>query len=250
VGRRYGSNEVALEGSETAARWKRDLTGLALYGHGQSAFDVFQADLAEHARLRAARPEAVAEKKMSVAARDEQFAQGWGWVRRVNSMLGVLARTDQSVATALNTAIPADDVGLEAGIRALAAILTEYQGHVAPDAHADKCLASVDALCTALQTSPGAVHTAKGHTVADTAQIDLYDGKLYLCMPAAPPSATAICTRVCTSTPSTTSSARAPRIRFPLPRLRQHKLADKRSATGRSASSRRAGLCACRQERP
>jgi hypothetical protein len=182
VGRRYGSNEVALEGSETAARWKRDLTGLALYGHGQSAFDVFQADLAEHARLRAARPEAVAEKKMSVAARDEQFAQGWGWVRRVNSMLGVLARTDQSVATALNTAIPADDVGLEAGIRALAAILTEYQGHVAPDAHADKCLASVDALCTALQTSPGAVHTAKGHTVADTAQIDLYDGKLYLCM--------------------------------------------------------------------
>jgi len=33
-----------------------------------------------------------------------------------------------------------------------------------------------------LQSSPGAVHTSKGQTVADTAQIDLYDGKLYMCM--------------------------------------------------------------------
>jgi hypothetical protein len=28
------------------------------------------------------------------------------------------------------------------------------------------------------QASPGAVHTSKGQTVADTAQIDLFDGKL------------------------------------------------------------------------
>jgi hypothetical protein len=61
---------------------------------------------------------------------------------QVDGILGALARTDQTLATALATAKPTDDAGLEAG----------------------------------------AVHTSKGQTVADTAQIDLYDGKLYLCM--------------------------------------------------------------------
>jgi hypothetical protein len=40
--------------------------------------------------------------------------------------------------------------------------------------------AEVIPLCTALQASPGTVHTSKGQTVADTAKIDLYDGKLYM----------------------------------------------------------------------
>jgi hypothetical protein len=43
-------------------------------------------------------------------------------------------------------------------------------------------LAEVEGLCSGLQTSPGTVHTSKGQTVADTAQIDLYDGKLYVWM--------------------------------------------------------------------
>jgi hypothetical protein len=182
VGRRYGADEVALESSEALARWRRDLTALASYGYGQGALDAFEADYEAHAKLRSSRPEAVAEKKMSVATRDKQVSNGWTWVDRVTSMLGLLARTDQNLATALATATPTDDAGLEAGIRALATILNEAKGRLPSDAQADKRLAEVDALCTALQASPGTVHTSKGQTVADTAQIDLYDGKLYVCM--------------------------------------------------------------------
>jgi hypothetical protein len=39
-------------------------------------------------------------------------------------------------------------------------------------------LAEADALCAALQFATGSVHTSKGQTVADTAQIDFYNGKL------------------------------------------------------------------------
>jgi hypothetical protein len=182
MGRRYGADEVALEASEAKARWKRDLPALASYGYGQGALDAFSADYAEHAKLRSARPEAVTEKKMSVTARDQQVSSGWKWVDRVTSMLGTLARTDEMLATALATATPTDDAGLEAGIRAVATLLVETKGRLPADAEADKRLAEVDDLCAALQSSPGTVHTSKGQTVADTAQIDLYDGKLYLCM--------------------------------------------------------------------
>ena len=182
VGRRYGSDEVALEASEALARWRRDVAALAGYGYGQTALDAFAADLAQHTTLRSARPEAVAEKKTAVVTRDKQVSHGWAWVDRVSSMLGMLARTDQTLATALAAARPVDDAALEAGIRALAAILTEAKGRLAPDAQADQRLAEVSALCAALQSSPGAVHTSKGQTVADTAQIDLCDGKLYMRM--------------------------------------------------------------------
>jgi hypothetical protein len=182
IGRRYGSDEVALEATEALARWRRDVGMLAGYGHGQGVLDAFVVDLAEHGKLRSARPEAVTGKKMSVTARDKQVSLGWGWVDRVGSLLGVLARTDQTLATALATATPTDDAGLESGIRSMATILNESKGRVLADAQADKRLAEVEALCSALQASPGAVHTSKGQTVADTVQIDRYDGKLYVSM--------------------------------------------------------------------
>jgi hypothetical protein len=149
---------------------------------GRRALAGFTADGVEHAKLRAARPEAVAEKKMSVATRDRQVSLGWAWVDRVCSMLGTLARTDQTLATALAAATPTDDAGLEAGIHALAILLNETKVRLAAEVQADKRLAEVDGLCQAMQASPGVVHTSKGQTVADTAQIDLFDGKLYVCM--------------------------------------------------------------------
>jgi hypothetical protein len=48
------------------------------------------------------------------------------------------------------------------------------------EAQAEQRLAEVAELCAALVSLTGAVHTSKGQTVADTAQIDLYDGKLYI----------------------------------------------------------------------
>ena len=64
IGRRYGADEVALETSAALAHWRRDVSALASYGYGQGALDAFAADYTEHAKLRSARPEAVAEKKM------------------------------------------------------------------------------------------------------------------------------------------------------------------------------------------
>jgi hypothetical protein len=122
VGRRYGSDDVALEAAEAMARWKRDLPVLARYGYGQTVFDAFMADFNEHDKLRSARPEAVAGKKTAVNERDQQVSHGWTWVARVVGSLGVLASTDQVLDTALVAAEPTDDAGLEAGIRALATI--------------------------------------------------------------------------------------------------------------------------------
>jgi hypothetical protein len=182
AGRRYSSEDVALESREAIARWRRDVVSLASYGHGQSALDAFAADLSQHAGLLSVRPEAVAEKKIAVVTRDKHVSLGWTWTNRVVFTLGSLARADQNLATELAAAAPTDDAALETGIRALATLLEDNKARVAADAESDKRLAEVDALCSALQASPGTVHTSKRQTVTDTAQIDLYDGKLYVCM--------------------------------------------------------------------
>lgn len=182
IGRRYGSDDVAWEASEAAARWNRDQAQLSSYGYGPAALALFEADRVQHDSLRAARPQAIAAKKTAVVSRDKRVSAGWAWVDRVSSTLGVLARTDETLATALATAMPADDAGLEAGIRALSSVLSGAQGKLPAEAQAEQRLAEVQELCTALQSMPGTVHTSKGQTVADTVQIDLYDGKLCVWM--------------------------------------------------------------------
>jgi hypothetical protein len=182
MGRRYGSDDTALEAIEVLARWRRDLPALATYGFGQAELDAFSADVAAHAKLRETRPEAVTGKKLSVVTRDKHVSAGWAWVDRVTSILGVLARRDQNLATALASATPRDDEALEAGIRTLRNILGESKTRLPDEAQVDKRLAEVEALCASLVEAPGSVHTSKGQTVAETAQIDLLDGKLYAVM--------------------------------------------------------------------
>lgn len=182
MGRRYGSDAVALEANETVGRWQRDLATLAGYGFGQTVLEGFLADLRTHAMLRGSRPEAVADKRSAVAARDSQVSLSWSWVDKVKGMLGVLARSDLAVSNALVSALPSDDAALDGGIRALATILNETKTRLPSDAKPEVRLAEVDALCKGLQTSPATVHTSKGQTVADTAEIDLMDGKLWACM--------------------------------------------------------------------
>ena len=182
IGRRYGSDEVAWEASEAAARWNRDQLPLASYGYGPVTLAVFEADRAQHDSLRASRPQALAAKKTAVVLRDKQVSAGWAWVDRVSSALGTLARADQTLATALASAMPLDDAGLEAGIQSLSNVLSGAKSKLPAEAQADQRLAEVQDLCTALQSVPGTVHTSKGQTVADTVQIDLYDGKLYVWM--------------------------------------------------------------------
>jgi hypothetical protein len=94
IGRRFGSDSVALEAAEAAARWSRDEAVLASYGFGATVRARFEEDRAKHEELRASRSQAVANKKNSYATRDQQVEQAWAWVDQVGSMLGVLGLTD------------------------------------------------------------------------------------------------------------------------------------------------------------
>jgi hypothetical protein len=180
IGRRYGCDDVAREATDAVARWNRDQGQLASYGFGAAALAAFETDRAQHETLRAARPQAVAAKKTAVTLRDKQVSAGWAWVDRVSSVLGTVARSDEKLATSLAAAMPADDAGLAAGIQALGAVLNSAKARLPAEAQAEQRLAEVAELCAALVSLTGAVHTSKGQTVADTAQIDLYDGKLYI----------------------------------------------------------------------
>jgi hypothetical protein len=179
IGSRFNCDEVAEEANEARGRWQRDVSVLGSYGHGRSALAAFEADITTHEGLRSARPEAVTGKRAAVALRDRHVSDAWAWVDRVRAVLGALARTEQTLALALDTTVPKDDAALEAGIHALATLLADNKAKLDEDAEADKRLAEVEALCAALRASPASVQTSKSRAAADTAQIDLFDGKLY-----------------------------------------------------------------------
>src|SRR5512142_763450 len=119
IGRRFGSDLVALEANDTVGRWQRDVVVLEEYGLGQEALAAFLADLKAHELLRGSRPDAVAEKRSAVGDRDKHVSLAWAWVDKVRGVLGVLARTDERVSNALMAAIPSNDAGLNGGIRAI-----------------------------------------------------------------------------------------------------------------------------------
>jgi hypothetical protein len=179
IGRRFNCDDVAEEANEALGRWRRDLSVLGSYGYGRSALAAFEADITTHEGLRSARPDAVTDKRSAVILRDQRVSDAWAWVDRVGAVLGTLACTDQTLAMALDAAVPRDDAGLEAGIHALATLFVESKAKLDEDAEADKRLAEVEALCAALRASPATVQTSKSRTVAESAQIDLFDGKLY-----------------------------------------------------------------------
>lgn len=177
VGRRFGSDTVALEAAEASARWLRDEAALAGYGFGAAQRTRFEEDRAKHEAMRVSRSQAVATKRNSYAARDTQVARGWAWVDRVICTLGVQALTDDDLATQLAAATPDDDAGLEAGIQALAVLLTSVKERLPADAQADQRLGEVAGVVADLASSPGVLHTRSSQTMVDTAQIDLLDGR-------------------------------------------------------------------------
>jgi hypothetical protein len=180
IGRRFGSDAVALEAAEAAARWSRDEAALAGYGFGATVRTRYEEDRSKHEALRVSRSQAVANKKISYATRDQQVSRGWAWVDQVTSTLGVLGLTDEALATEVATAKPEDDAGLVAGIQALAKLLDGAKDRVPADAQVETRLAEAASLAAEIDSTPGSVHRSAGQTVADTAQIDLLDGKLYL----------------------------------------------------------------------
>jgi hypothetical protein len=178
IGRRFNSDIVALEASEAAARWLRDEAALAGYGFGIAVRTRYEEDRTKHEALRVSRSQAVATKRKSYASRDAAVSAAWAWVDRVKSALEVEALTDDKLSADLDAAEPRDDAGLEAGIQALARLLTTRKDRLGSDAQVAERLAETSALVAGLSASPGLVHTNSSQTITDTAQIDLLDGKL------------------------------------------------------------------------
>lgn len=182
IGRRFGSELVATEANDAVGRWRRDVVPLEAYGHGQEGLEAFVADVKTHEALLGARPDAVAEKRSAVAERDQHVSLAWAWVDKVRNTLGVRARSDSRLSNALAAALPSDDAALNGSIRALATLLDENKDRLPAGARVVDRLGEVEGLCEGLQKLPAAVRTSKGQTTVDTAQIDLMDGKLWVCI--------------------------------------------------------------------
>jgi len=180
IGRRFGSAEVAQEAGEAKARWTRDAAVLADYGFGASALAAFEAQLGEHERLRARRPEAVAAKSISVDARDAALRAGWEWTGKVVSLLSAPARSDAALAAELHAAAPREDSELAAGMGSLKTLLERVASALPADAHVADRIAEADGLAREIRSSAGATATAKAAPVAETRDIDLADGKIYI----------------------------------------------------------------------
>lgn len=180
IGRRHGSDEVDQEASVAESRWRRDLDNLGEYGHGPDEKAAFDALWAKHGELRAGRSDVVSGKKTTVIGRDTIVSAAWAWVDKVGSVLGRPCRADQNLAVRVEEAMPREDSGLGAGIVALAAILDEVKGRLAPHAKAAERVAESKDLAAKLGAAPGQVSTAKAGTVTDTAELDLLDGKIYI----------------------------------------------------------------------
>lgn len=180
IGRRHGSTKVADEARDTSARWRRDVAKLAPYSHGNSALTRFEALREEHRILRENRPHAVAQKTVSVAARDAALEKGWAWVNMVTSILGGLARSDAELATKLAVATPAEDAELATKIIPLKTLLEANSTSLDPEVQAAERVSEADAVAAAIRQSTETATSAKGAPVEDTAELDLADGKLYV----------------------------------------------------------------------
>jgi hypothetical protein len=182
IGRLHGSEDVALEASETSARWHRDVEGLAAFGFGPDELAEFDRLREEHRLLREARPQAVAIKVVTIEEYAGRVEASQVWVDQVVGVIGRLARRDAAIAARLNAALPADKGALGASLGAPVTLLTDVRARLPATAAVDARLAEAPALIEALTHGPGTVSTAKAAPVEDTAEIDILDGKLYVPM--------------------------------------------------------------------
>lgn len=180
IGRRHGSATVDREANDAIARWKRDVIALAPYSHGNSALARFEALREEHRILREKRPDAVAQKIVSVAARNAAIEAGWAWVNKVTTILGALARTDADLATKLAAATPDEDSELATKTITLKGLLEANATSLDPEVQAAERISEAVGVATAIRQSTETATSAKGAPVADTAELDLLDGKLYV----------------------------------------------------------------------
>lgn len=180
IGMRYASESAAQEAGIALKRWKRDEAALALYGHGAEGRAKFEKLILDHAKAMKDRPVAVAGKREARVARDAAVSRAWNWIDQSTSILSVLAREDDSVASRLMAAAPEDDAELEAKLGALAELLAEVKERVSSEARIDVRLAEVAEIRTGVASNGGSMRAARVEAAKDTAALDLLDGQLYV----------------------------------------------------------------------
>lgn len=181
-GRRHGSDKIAREAQEMGEQWRRDLPVLQRYGQYQARFDLFLQLVDKHRILREKRPNLLAEKEELVRERNEHTETGWALAKQAVCVLTPLAREDTDCASRLKLAMPAGDLDLARGLGSLEDLLKDKAGVLPPQTEAAALVAAMAPVRERLSVIFGMVDEAKGRPVADTAEIDELDGRLYMMM--------------------------------------------------------------------
>ncbi|PKN26062.1 MAG: hypothetical protein CVU65_06820 [Deltaproteobacteria bacterium HGW-Deltaproteobacteria-22] len=181
-GRRHSSDRIDRECQEMTEQWRRDLPVLQRYGQTQARYDLFLQLMDKHRLLREKRPQGLAEKEELVRERNDQVETGWDLASQAVSVLTPVAREDADCASRLKLAMPAGDLDLARALGSLSALLEEKAGQYPPETEAPALVAAMAPVRERLTVIFGLVDEAKGRPVADTAELDELDGRLYRMM--------------------------------------------------------------------
>jgi len=181
-GRRHGSDKIARECQEMTEQWRRDLPVLQRFGQTQARLDLFLQLVDKHQVLREKRPNLLAEKEELVRERNDHTETGWALARQAVCVLTPMAREDADCASRLKLAMPTGDLDLARSLGSLEDLLKEKSAALPPEAGVQSLLEAVKPVRERLSVIFGMVDEAKGRPVADTAEIDELDGRLYMMM--------------------------------------------------------------------
>jgi len=181
-GRRHSSDRIDRECQETREQWLRDLPVLQRYGQTRARYDLFLQLMDKHRLLREKRPNLLAEKEELVRERNEQVEAGWELAQQAVSVLTPVAREDGDSASRLKLAMPAGDLDLARALGSLGSLLEEKAGLYPAEAEVPALVAAMTPVRERLTVIFGLVDEAKGRPMADTAELDELDGRLYRMM--------------------------------------------------------------------
>ena len=181
-GRRHSSDRIERECQEMIEQWSRDLPVLQRYGQTRARYDLFLQLRDKHRLLREKRPNLLAEKEELVRERNEKVEAGWELAQQAVSVLTPVAREDADCASRLKLAMPTGDLDLSRALGSLAALLEEKAALYPAEAEVPALVAAIKPAQERLGVIFGLVDEAKGRPVADTAELDELDGRLYRMM--------------------------------------------------------------------
>jgi hypothetical protein len=169
---------VSEEAAETSERWGRYVDVLKSYGKGRRALESFNGLRAEHTAAMEARPEAVAAKLAASAASKATNTQADEFIDKATDILDDAGDANETIARDLASARTNVASGRAVFVASLVSMLRTHLALLPEDSDAEALAAQGEALVPALralQPSKAATRTA---TKADTAELDVLDGRL------------------------------------------------------------------------